>query len=128
MPECNWPSSLSTRRVAEWHCTLAAVAESDYEHEEAESVNAELGQETLSTDGDLPGFALIALPKQSLDSTREKGCGSGMVALHWRLTSFKLVVSTDCEQNLDPQHGIEGFLAQVSAIFPGKTERRMSVG
>ena len=114
MFECSWPSSLTTIKVAEWHSTLAAVVESDSEQEEAESVNAELGQETLLPDGDLPGFASDALPTQSLDSTHDQRLGSSVVALHRRPISLGQVVSTDCEQNLDPHHGKEGFLAQVT--------------
>ncbi len=100
-------------RNAERQSTWAAVIVSKAEQEETESVNAELGQETLLPDGDLSGFALETLPTQLLDSISGRRVGYGLVATHQRLTSSDRIDSTSCEQNLDPQHGKEGFLAQV---------------
>ena len=102
------------KHVTVKNCTLAAVVESDSEQEEAESVNAELGQETLLPNGELSGFALETLPTQLLDSISGRRVGHGLVATHRRLTSSDQIASTSCEQNLDPHNGKEGFLAKVT--------------
>ncbi len=100
----------------------------DREQEEAESANADLGQETLQPDGDLTGFALETLPTPIVDLTLELGVQHGMVATHQRLASTSQVDSTSGEQNLKSHPWLRRFLGPGERDIPSKTERRMSVG